>query len=565
MSQVLPDKLAYRILLGFEKHFRLFMRNTRGASERFSQAQWQQAQTAQRARINQYSLIVSQTSGELIQWLEKPVISTELWQLTKCAYSRLLQQHPQAELAQTFFNSVFARLFRHKQLDNTYLYVSDTPPKSSFDLQSQFIKFDVGRQLKQTLLRHLNHMPWYSAQNWQHGLNMAADELLQLGLEHECHTLKLINTCFYRNKGAYIIGALRNDDGFVLPIALAFAHKEGAIVLDALVVGQDNLSLVFSFARSYFMVETENPGALVAALQKLMPNKSLAELYASIGFQKHGKTELYRDFINHLDNSDEQLVCADGIKGMVMTVFTLPSYPVVFKVIKDKFAPPKDANKALVVDKYALVKRHDRVGRMADTHRFSRLSLPRNRFSQALLDELSEHAPSELVISDNKVVIEHCYVERRLTPLNLFIESASNQALELVIQEYGQALKDMIAANIFPGDMLFKNFGVSRHGRVIFYDYDEVCYLHECNFRDIPPARYPEDEMAAEPWYSVAPNDVFPEEFARFLLTDPRVRRIFLKHHQDLLSARYWKKQQQKVAQGIQADVYPYPNSCKIR
>ncbi|GLP97164.1 bifunctional isocitrate dehydrogenase kinase/phosphatase [Paraferrimonas sedimenticola] len=564
MSQSQANRVAYRILIGFEQHFRRFMRITGQASTRFYLGQWNATAQAQRDRINQYSRIVDETASDLITKLDAPVIVADLWRDTKHAYSHLLEQHPQAELAQTFFNSTFARLFRHQGFNSQYLYLNDAPPQCPIADASQYLQIGVGPNLKRDLRQFVYRQGWpKSLCDFEQALSSTADELLRLGLEDEYSELKLIKSGFYRNKGGYLIGALKCG-GRRLPIALAFVNRDNKVALDALITGEDALSLVFSFARSYFMVTCDKPAQLVGALKNLMPNKSIAELYSAIGFQKHGKSELYRDFINHMNASDEQLVAAEGIKGMVMTVFTLPSYPVVFKVIKDKFAPPKDANKQLVIDKYALVKRHDRVGRMADTHRFTQLQLPKARFHPELLEELRQTAPSEVEIIEDSVIIHHCYLERRLTPLNIFIEHADTQALDRAIDDYGQALKDMISANIFPGDMLYKNFGISRHGRVIFYDYDEVSYLDECNFRKIPPPRFPEDEWAAEPWYSVAPNDVFPEEFASFLLTIPKVRKAFLRRHKDLLSADYWQAQQAAIAEGEQADVYPYPPECRI-
>ncbi len=122
----------------------------------------------------------------------------------------------------------------------------------------------------------------------------------------------------------------------------------------------------------------------------------------------------------------------------------------------------------------------------------------------------------------------------------------------------------MVAANIFPGDMLYKNFGMTRQGRVVFYDYDEVAYLTDCNFRKVPEPRTPEDEMASEPWYSVAPNDVFPEEFGTFLLGNPKVRPYFLKYHADLLEPAYWRDKQQRIESGELVDVFPYPEQYRF-
>ncbi len=90
-------------------------------------------------------------------------------------------------------------------------------------------------------------------------------------------------------------------------------------------------------------------------------------------------------------------------------------------------------------------------------------------------------------------------------------------------------------------------------------------YLTDCNFRRIPEPRTPEDEMASEPWYPVAPNDVFPEEFGTFLLGDPRVRKAFMAHHADLLDPEYWQLRQRRVRAGLLEDVFPYPDALRFR
>ncbi|MFT5069513.1 MAG: isocitrate dehydrogenase kinase/phosphatase, partial [Candidatus Paceibacteria bacterium] len=363
---------------------------------------------------------------------------------------------------------------------------------------------------------------------------------------------------FYRNKGAYLVGQLVNPDHrqpFVVPLLNDENH---GIYTDTLITDSDDVSIIFSFTRSYFMVKAPVPAEFVGFLQQILPAKPLAEIYTNIGFFKHGKSVFMRDYLQHMDESEDQFIIAPGIKGMVMSVFTLPSLDIVFKIIKDKFAPPKAMTKAVVKEKYRLVKVHDRVGRMADTQEFKHFAFAKHRFSQELIDELFAVAPSMIQIVDEYVVIEQLYVERRMIPLNIYIDTASDDQLYDVIDEYGNAIKQLAAANIFPGDMLFKNFGVTRHGRVVFYDYDEICYLTECNFRKIPEPMYPEQELASEPWYSVGPYDVFPEEFHVFLAGRPRIAKIFRQIHSDIFDADYWQSLQRAIEDGQVKDVFPY-------
>ncbi|MEO6855949.1 MAG: isocitrate dehydrogenase kinase/phosphatase-domain containing protein, partial [Rhodoferax sp.] len=269
----------------------------------------------------------------------------------------------------------------------------------------------------------------------------------------------------------------------------------------------------------------------------------------------------------------DQFRIAPGIKGMVMLVFDMPSFPYVFKVIKDFYPPQKDTSREQVKAKYLLVKQHDRVGRMADTLESSEVAFPRARFSDEVIAELRKFAPSQLEISDRdgdgqmEVVIKHVYIERRMIPLNIYLQEAfdagpddrrARAQIERSVIEYGNAIKDLVAANIFPGDMLWKNFGVTRHGKVVFYDYDEIEYITDCNFRTVPLPRTEEEEMSGEIWYRVGPKDVFPETFAPFLLGNPLVREAFMRHHADLLDAGFWQAHKERIQAGYVFDVFPY-------
>ena len=281
-----------------------------------------------------------------------------------------------------------------------------------------------------------------------------------------------------------------------------------------------------------------------------------------LGLQKQGKTLFYRDLLHHLKNSSDRFRIADGIKGLVMLVFTLPSFPYVFKVIKDD--RKKDVSRDHIENRYQLVKHHDRVGRMADTLEYSLVDFPLDRFEKSLLDELLKVAPSMCELINERLIIKHVYIERRMMPLNIFLENASDNEIDLAIKEYGDAIKQLIAANIFPGDLLYKNFGLTKHGRVVFYDYDEIQYITDCNFRKVPSPRTPEDEFSGEPWYKVGPNDVFPEEFETFLLSQHRINRAFKKYHSELLVPEFWVNQQKRIEEGFFDDVFPYPNEQRF-
>ncbi|EXJ16328.1 bifunctional isocitrate dehydrogenase kinase/phosphatase [Imhoffiella purpurea] len=563
--------IAEAILEGFERHYRLFREVTGGAQARFESADWPAAQVAARERIGFYDRRVGETVALLKREFHLRDPGDILWRRIKVEYLRLLPQLNQPELAETFYNSVFCRLFDRHYYNNSYIFV--WPLISTEHLEAQVPIFrpyyparDGFPQVVRRILRDMGfERPFRDLRRDIRCLLLAirarfpANRAIQQNFQ-----LAVLCSPFYRNKGAYIIGkAINGADQipFVIPV---LNDEENGLYVDSLLSGSDEISDVFSFSRAYFMVDTEVPAAVVDFLRPLMPRKGKAELYTAIGLQKFGKAEFYRDFLKHLRYSSDDFVVAPGIRGMVMCVFTLPSFPFVFKVIKDRFPPPKDMTPEGVKEKYQLVKMHDRVGRMADSWEYSHVAFPLERFSPALRELLESECADSIELVGDQLIIKHLYIERRMSPLNLYLHSADEEDIRHAIREYGDAIRQLAAANIFPGDFLFKNFGVTRRGRVVFYDYDELCYLTECNFRDIPEAPYPEMEMSEEPWYTAGPNDVFPEEFETFLLTDPRIRKVFRELHGELLDPAWWRERQENIRAGHLEDVFPYPSERRF-
>jgi isocitrate dehydrogenase kinase/phosphatase len=389
------------------------------------------------------------------------------------------------------------------------------------------------------------------------------DHILALGAQCRLLRAEIITSVFYRNNGAYLVGRIRSD-AQVVPLVLALLNTPQGVIIDAVLLHEGDVSILFSFTRSYFHVDLERPYDMVRFLRSIMPRKRIAELYTAIGYHKHGKTELYRDLLHYLASSDDCFEIARGQRGMVMAVFTLPSYDVVFKVIKDRFDSPKNTTRQAVMEKYHLVFKHDRAGRLIDAQEFEHLQFDRRRFSDALLDELQRVAAQSVVVGVDHVVIRHAYVERRVTPLNLYMREAGADAARAAVIDYGYALRDLAATNIFPGDILLKNFGVTRHGRVVFYDYDELCLLASCTFRSLPPPTSPEEELAAEAWFAAGEHDFFPEELRHFLGLHGALRDVFMCYHADLFEVRFWQQIQTRLQEGEVIDILPYTQSERL-
>ncbi|WP_207063554.1 bifunctional isocitrate dehydrogenase kinase/phosphatase [Motiliproteus sp. SC1-56] len=568
VSAQTPVTMARAIIGGFDDYRGKFEQISAGARGRFERADWRGMQQACTERVDLYDLAVSLTTAQVRTLVGEAIKAAPLWEAAKGEYSRMVYHRTDGELAETFFNSIYCRTHRHKDIDDNKVFVrsalpADWEPPETGICRRYALNGSLPRLIAQILDDYAFSIPFENKRRDVRNLvryikDHPVDGILMGRGAH----LEIVKSVFYRNKGAYVVGrAISRDGGRCVPFVMPILNNgAGGVFVDTLILDPDDVSVIFSFTRSYFMVEAPIPFEYVRFLQSLLPHKKAYEMYTSLGFYKHGKTVFYRDFLAHMEQSDDLFVIAPGVKGMVMTVFTLPSLEVVFKIIKDRFHPAKEITRETVKEKYRLVKRHDKAGRMADTQEFSHFVFERRRFSAELLDELLRVAGQSVRVEGDKVIVKHLWSERRMIPLNIYIDNASEHELRSVISEYGNAIRQLAAANIFPGDMLFKNFGVTRHGRVVFYDYDEICYLSECNFRRIPPPRYPEDELSAEPWYSIAPNDVFPEEFSIFLTGRRRgeVSRIFRELHSEIFDAGYWQGLQQAINHGEVVDVFPY-------
>jgi isocitrate dehydrogenase kinase/phosphatase len=564
-------RLAATILRGFDEYRARFKAITDDANRRFTQAAWREAQVASAERIDLYDEKVQATRLRLMRTLdEDELIHCERWGEARGHYTKMISQRLDYELAETYFNSLFCSLFHHRHIHNDWMFVyssrESAAHRSGVELcRARRVDGDWGQALHWALGEAGLEMDFIDLARDAALGEASLQRLLPAAiLDADDAEIELIESVFYRNKGAYLVGRIRGG-GEQVPLVLPVLHEEGSgLYLDTLLVEPDEVSIIFSFTRAYFQVKVVVPSEFVAYLQELMPDKPEGELYASIGFFKHGKTEFFRALNRQVAKREDRFIIAPGVRGMVMAVFVLPSFRTVFKIIKDRFDPTKKMSRENVREKYRLVKRHDRVGRMADTEDFSNFITRKDHFDPECLEHLLEVAPSTVKLRGDKVLIKHCYTERMMTPLNLYIEDCEPEETRAVLRDYGNAIKQMAAANIFPGDMLLKNFGVTRHGRVIFYDYDEICYLTECNFRHIPEPLYPEQELADEPWYSVGPHDVFPEEFGPFLFADVRLRKMFYEMHPEIFDADYWKGLQKAINEGRVIDVYPYRNKQRF-
>jgi len=557
--------LAFRIHERFVEYRRRFDSITLRARPRFEGRDWRAFERDIVERIDVYESTVAAALAEVRTDLGNAAHERHLWNDAREVFARLITTRDDPQLAATYFNSVTRRVFATTGVDAAIEFLGEPamPPPGEGGLIEQIELTGGPDAVIDTLVRHRRFQATWADRH--RDITAGGAALGRALAEHGITggVVEVLVPTFYRGHGAYVVGRVCAGDR-VLPLALAIHHDRTGLYLGAVLTSSDDLSVLFSYTHREFMVRTPDPGAMIAFISSLVPHRRVSELYTAIGLRKHGKTELFRDLWSHVTTTPDHFVRAPGIPGLVMIVFTLDQYDMVFKVIRDHFPPQKSVTPPEVREKYAIVSRHDRAGRLIDAQEFRGLSFPADRFDEALLDELLTEAARTVQLVGTEVRIDRAYIERQVVPLDVFLRDAAPDAAAGAIVEYGTAIKNLAATNVFPGDMLIKNFGVTRRGRVVFYDYDELSLLTDCNFRKLPVAEHPHDEMAETPWFGVGGGDIFPEEFRSFLGVGPELRAVFEDRHGDLYDVDFWHRVQERIRRGETIEVFPYRRSAAL-
>ncbi|MET0289384.1 MAG: bifunctional isocitrate dehydrogenase kinase/phosphatase [Pseudoxanthomonas sp.] len=554
----------------FEDYHARFADITRRARARFEQRDWAGTRQDAIERIALYDHCIAECRLRLQAALLGHAHDHALWRAIRMRFARRIDGLIDQELYKTFYNTLTRRFFGTRGVDASVEFVAlDVEPTAAITHPVARHTYAVSERrpadaFAQVLVDVRLGVPY------AHRMRCAAaiavrlqDDLAHWGPQ-PVRQVELLETVFYRERRAYLVGRVFGEQRFS-PCIIALVHGADGLKVEAVLTRHADVGHLFGISRSYFHADLPTVGDAVVFLRSLLPLKPLDELYTVLGRAKQGKTERFRIFFRHFaEHPDEQLVHADGTPGMVMAVFTLPSYPLVFKLIRDRFAWPKQMSRKDVEDKYSLVFHLDRVGRLLDAQPYRALRFPRARFSHALLAELMDTCAGSLTADGEDLIIDLCYVQRRLRPLNLYLREQTPEAARAAAIDYGQAIVDMASNNIFPGDMLLKNFGVSRHGRAVFYDYDELCLVTDCHFRDWPQASSPEEQMADEPWFHVAPKDVFPERFPLFMGLPSAQLDALKATHGALFRPQWWRDLQARLAAGEYPDAPPYPAALRL-
>ncbi len=559
----LVQDCAQSLVNSFADYNAEFRAITQRARQRFEDRDWRGSQRDAVERIDLYRKYVVSAVEHMRQKLGDDVHERVVWSSIKRRFAEIIDPLPDCEFPKTFFSSVTRTTFDTSGVDPAVEFVAlDMDPlgnvTTNVETRVYANRGSVDLLVEELLADFRFRTPY---RDFDLSVRRVTDEIkaaLDSGGERRTiEQLEVIKEVFYQMTRAYLVGRI-SGRGWTLPFVVALRNQDSGVLVDAIMLEQGTVSVLFSFSRSYFHVDLAHVGEVVKFLKQILPLKPVSELYTVLGRAKQGKTERFRELFRHLQHSDDLFDLAPGEKGLVMVCFTLPSFDVVFKLIRDKFPYQKNIQREDVLEKYDLVFKHDRAGRLVDAQEFRLVKLPKSRFSPELLEELLTETANTVHDLGDELVIDHMYVERRMTPLNLYVRTATSDQAAKAVLDYGQAIRDLAGTNIFPGDLLLKNFGVTRHGRVIFYDYDELCLVTDCRFREIPQAQHDEDEMRSETWYYVGDNDVFPETFINFLGFDPELKGKFLEAHGEILTAEWWRGIQQRLREGDLLEVLPY-------
>jgi isocitrate dehydrogenase kinase/phosphatase len=565
----LANVAANAVVEAFDSYQDGFAEIVRRARGRFERLDWAGAVADAKERLDLYGDVIDRVEGVVRETLGARVADGLVWASTKAVYSGLISGRDDWELAETFFNSVTRRVFTTQGVDGDIEFVDSDFEAPDPDSGDHLWRAWEGRHDPAVLVEMVLRHPWFRApfEDVTRDARLAAGRLTahlqSVGAVGPIDRADLVDAPFFRRKGAYLLGRVFSG-GRPFPFALALLNTRRGIVVDAVLTDEDDISILFSFTRSHFSVDLGPPHQLVRSLKALMPRKPIAELYIALGHHKHGKTELYRDLLRHLEDASERFQLAPGTPGMVMIVFTMPGHDVVFKIIRDHFPAIKPTTPSGIRQNYRLVFRHDRAGRLVEAQEFEHLQIDRARFAPELIEEFRRDADQTVAVGTDVVTVHHAYLERRVTPLDLFVRQASPDAAGAAIADFGQAVKELATSGIFPGELLPKNFGVTRHGRVVCYDYDELGLVTDFCFRTLPQARTDDDELAEEAWFGVGPRDLFPEEFNRFLGLPPALREVLDQVHSELWQVGFWREMQARVRSGELMDIFPYQQSRRL-
>jgi len=572
-------EVAAHVVAAFDRFNAEFLAISGRAAGRFAAHDWAGARRDAAERLDLYDAVLARGSAELKAALGPRAVEKATWIAAKRRYASLIAGRFDLERAETFFNSITRKLLATVGIDRDVEFFYPRPRGATLaDPMIVCRSYESGGSTPRLVRSALEDLALGCVyEDIDRDAQRVGDEidlsLWPLSGGRGSWRLDVVKAPFYRNKGAYVVGRIVLGERIV-PLVLPLVHGERGIAVDAVLMREAQAAILFSFAYSYFHVALERHDALIALLRSIMPRQPWAALYTSLGHNRHGKTEFYRSLHRFVHDSRQRFLVAPGLEGAVMIVFTLPSYDFVFKVIKDRpcfLRSHAETRKTIARDevrrRYEFVSHRDRAGRMVDTQEFENLKFRTWRFSEQLLREFALAARESVAITDDYVTIRHVYVQRRVTPLPLYLQAEKDpETVRRVLLDFGFFLKDVAASGVFPCDLFNTwNYGVTLWGRVVLYDYDDVAPLERVTFREKPAPRHALEELKPEEdWIVAGDEDFFLDELERYSGVPQPLRGIFRAAHGDLYTLEFWRGLKERLARGEIPDVFPYDRGVRF-
>ncbi|MGH8119794.1 MAG: isocitrate dehydrogenase kinase/phosphatase AceK regulatory subunit, partial [Gammaproteobacteria bacterium] len=318
---------------GFVRYNDAFHKMTRRAQTRFEQRDWKGHQEDIVERVNLYDKSVRRVVTDLRRVMAGRYKDHALWNAIRSYFGDRLKKVPDAGFMRTFFNSVTRRIFDTVGIDPQLEFVTSSLEEDIEMLKSLNLRrypyWGSVERIFETILEDFYFRVPYS--DVTINATRIATEIIrflktQPGLDED-HILRFefIDTFFFQAARAYMIGRIILQNG-ISPIVIAFKNTDEGIDVDAVLLSEDEVSIVFSYTRSYYFADPNSVVGTVHFIHTLLPKKPIDELYTVLGRLRQGKTERYRTFTRHLEHTDDKFVHTEGDRGLVMIVFTLPSY-----------------------------------------------------------------------------------------------------------------------------------------------------------------------------------------------------------------------------------------------
>ena len=573
--------LAARLTLdGFESFNAVFRTISRRAQQRFETKDWAGGLRDAAERLDSYEKSLDLVAARLDLTLGPLAREHSVWIAAKPRFARLVARRYDIDRAETFFNSVTRKMLRtigiNREVEFFYLHPKATASQRAETVYRTYTKAADTASLVKKILEEFPFGVGY--ENVERDAEFIAREIdlhvWPVAGPDRPYSIDIVNVIFYRNKEAYIVGRIVAD-ARTIPLIIPLASGDAGVYAETVLLHESEASIAFSFAYSYFFVDVERYDELLTFLRSSIPHAELAELYTSLGYNRHAKTEFYRDLHRFVHVSKEEFVIAPGLEGAVMIVFTLPNFDFVFKVIKDRpcfLRSRHDTQKVItqeqVRSQYNFVSHRDRAGRMVDTQEFENLRFKKRRFSDALVAEFRQAAKRDVYMTDDYVIIRHVYVQKKVLPLPIYFRNEKNpEAIRHILVDFGYFLKDLAASGVFPCDLFNTwNYGVTQWGRVVLYDYDDVLPIERITFREKPlPRNESEETGPEEEWICATEQEFFMDEIERYSGIPGPLKGVFKAIHGDLYTLTFWNSLTEKLRNGEVFDVTPYDRSKRFR